>query len=239
MLMKRRWYGQFIIGLVIVLLWVAFIIPRAIQAQQPVDPAQVHPLPSPLAGWSSSNDLGDYFSKIKPMPLGYLIWSDLPVSVYVGSSTFSDAPRRLAWEGEVNAAIAEWEEYFPLVVSDQPEADIVIEQVRPTKTSKGRTRSAQAIPEAYCAGDRLAHRFRVEISPSQTGPYIKAATRHELGHALGLWGHSPNAQDVMYHSQVGNPPDISERDLNTLKKIYEQPTLLGWPAPKYCTSPSL
>jgi hypothetical protein len=30
---------------------------------------------------------------------------------------------------------------------------------------------------------------------------------------------------------VNAPPDISERDLRTLKRVYEQPTRLGWPIP--------
>ena len=34
--------------------------------------------------------------------------------------------------------------------------------------------------------------------------------------------------DVLYFSQVRNPPAISARDVNTLKRVYEQPTRLGW-----------
>ncbi|MBA3924661.1 MAG: peptidase, partial [Nostocaceae cyanobacterium] len=66
------------------------------------------------------------------------------------------------------------------------------------------------------------------LSPSQTGEYLSAATRHEFGHALGIWGHSPLQTDTMYFSQVRHPPAISPRDVNTLKKIYAQPTSLGW-----------
>ncbi|MFN4955672.1 MAG: peptidase, partial [Aphanizomenon sp.] len=33
---------------------------------------------------------------------------------------------------------------------------------------------------------------------------------------------------TMYFSQVRNPPFISVRDVNTLKRVYEQPTGLGW-----------
>lgn len=82
-------------------------------------------------------------------------------------------------------------------------------------------RSAQATPI-------LAHRFTIHLTPNQTPDYIRATARHELGHALGIWGHSPVETDALYFSQVRYPPPISARDVNTLKRIYQQPTLLGW-----------
>ncbi len=74
----------------------------------------------------------------------------------------------------------------------------------------------------------LSQRFTIQLSPDQTVEYTLATARHELGHALGIWGHSPSETDTMYFSQVRNPPQISVRDINTLKRVYEQPTRLGW-----------
>lgn len=65
---------------------------------------------------------------------------------------------------------------------------------------------------------------------------VTAVARHELGHALGLWGHSDNIRDLMFggnHAdkygsrRILNVPIIKPRDLNTLKRVYEQPTLMG------------
>ncbi|MCM1982487.1 matrixin family metalloprotease [Lyngbya confervoides] len=193
-----------------------------------------HPLPAILQTWSPTQTSEDYFDQISQLSVGYLVWGDRPVSVYVAPSQFQDAQRSQLWQQGVNEAIGEWQKYFPLQQTQTPNADIVIEQVKPNRTSQGRVRSGQAIPAAYCDGDRLAHRFQVQISPTQASQYIRAATRHELGHALGIWGHSPNPEDVLYAAQVRQPPPISDRDINTLKRIYQQPTLLGWPAPGYC-----
>ncbi len=92
--------------------------------------------------------------------------------------------------------------------------------------------------EAFPPGDptpgkpTLSHRMTIWLGMNQTQNYLRAAARHELGHALGIWGHSSNTADVMYFSQVRQPPPISDRDLNTLKRIYQQPTRLGWEIPQ-------
>ncbi|NJN62779.1 MAG: peptidase [Coleofasciculaceae cyanobacterium RL_1_1] len=76
--------------------------------------------------------------------------------------------------------------------------------------------------------ERFGHRFVIRVSPTQTGAFVQSAVRHEFGHALGIWGHSPNPQDVMFAAQVAQPGTVSTRDVNTLMRVYEQPTRLGW-----------
>ncbi|XGV95205.1 MAG: matrixin family metalloprotease [Leptolyngbya sp. BL-A-14] len=106
---------------------------------------------------------------------------------------------------------------------------------RPT-VRLGRARSAATTYKVSVKGSlkapaskpTLALRCTIQLRPDQAAQYLQAAARHELGHALGIWGHSRSQTDVMYFSQVRNPPPISPRDVNTLKRIYEQPTRLGW-----------
>ncbi len=74
----------------------------------------------------------------------------------------------------------------------------------------------------------MSHYCTIFLNPHQTSKYIQAAARHELGHALGIWGHSPVASDALYFSQVSDLVTISGRDINTLKRVYQQPTRLGW-----------
>jgi len=51
---------------------------------------------------------------------------------------------------------------------------------------------------------------------------ILAVALHEVGHAIGLAGHSPNAHDIMYFSDVatGDNPALSSRDVATVKMLY-------------------
>jgi predicted Zn-dependent protease len=57
--------------------------------------------------------------------------------------------------------------------------------------------------------------------PSSRYPCLQNIVTHELGHALGLLGHSPNQADIMFpvtdeHSR------LSQRDVNTVIKLYDQ-----------------
>ncbi|MBV8885235.1 MAG: hypothetical protein JO235_14740, partial [Chroococcidiopsidaceae cyanobacterium CP_BM_RX_35] len=200
---------------------------------------QPHPLPPELAQWQDNTNSGDYFAQVQPTAVGYLIWSQFPVRVYIESAVQDSDDQAQRWVRAVLSAVQEWSVYLPLVLVEQPAvADIVILQWRsPLRLSpRGelqRVRTAETSYELYTSKMKdtpavLSHRCTIKLSPRQIVPYLQASARHELGHALGIWGHSQVATDVMYFSQVRNPPPISTRDINTLKRIYEQPTRLGW-----------
>ncbi len=211
-------------------------------------PLRVHALPPSLTQWQDPQRSGDYFDVIIPSPVGYLIWSELPIKIYFDHPANPDDPaastrRFQQWVESVKVAIAEWNAYLPLVEVNCPElADIRLERAEPPigatfdpttgQSTIARARSAQTRYEFYLqptTPERLRHRMNVKISPGLSQASILSATRHELGHALGIWGHSPDETDALYFSQVRNSPSISARDINTLRKIYQQPTRLGWP----------
>ncbi|KST66296.1 hypothetical protein BC008_25090 [Mastigocoleus testarum BC008] len=208
-----------------------------ITRKQSLPALKAHLLPSTLREWQDTNNSGDYFSEIKPTPVGYLVWSQFPVKIYI--TTLNKLPQKQAqtWVETVSQVVNEWQNYLPLqIVYKADIADIIIERKAPPlqfdrKRKISRARSAQTTYEFYTKNNTLYHRFTILLSPSQTGKYLLAATRHEIGHALGIWGHSPVKSDALYFSQVRNPPPISPRDVNTLKRIYKQPTSLGWSLP--------
>jgi predicted Zn-dependent protease len=188
---------------------------------------QVLPMPSGLTKHVDPNGSGDYFSAIDPL-LGektYLRWADFPVRVYIPPV---DSKEWLEW---VKKAISEWSPYIHLeIVGSRDSADIIIDL---DETGTGIAGHARA-SEFYQAFDgTLQHRVQIVIAKNPKGGLIQVykATLHELGHALGLWGHSPERTDIMFAS-VQVRSKITARDLNTLKKVYEQPTYIGLKVPE-------
>ncbi len=219
--------------------------------------AQVHPMPPTLAQWHDPQQSGDYFDQVQAVVVNYLVWSTFPVTVYVEPPTAAEqanpftTKRAKTWVAAVEKAVQEWEVYLPLKRVDHAEdANIQIARsplaLRVDRTYPDhkqrqrpilRARSAETRFELYAKkpavessnqSSTLSHRVTVYIRPDQAADYLQAAARHELGHALGIWGHSPQQTDALYFSQVRNPAKISARDLNTLKRVYQQPTRLGW-----------
>lgn len=244
---QRHWLALLTIALLTSLTVAITLFASALSRSQP----QVHPLPPTLARWQVT-DAGDYFDQIKPNRVGYLVWSEFPVTVYVDPPTAqatsaAEMARSQAWDDAVLQAIADWQPYLPLQIVTQPlDADITILRSTPplqlesgnkpgAKVSLGRVRAAETRFELYEKSGRsqpiLSHRFKILLSPNQAAPYTLATARHEIGHALGIWGHSPLPTDALYFAQVANPPRLSARDINTLKRIYQQPTQLGWALP--------
>ena len=197
-------------------------------------PQKNHPLPSTLARWQDETNSGDYFDEIKPTKYGYLIWSQFPVKVYLETPNINNSNQSQQWIQTVSQTVEEWNNYLPLKIVENPEiANItIIRKSPPLQFTPGkklpRARSALTSYKVYKKDNSLYHRFTILLSPSQTGKYLLAASRHELGHALGIWGHSKDQSDALYFSQVRNPPLVSAGDVNTLKKIYQQSTSLGW-----------
>lgn len=259
--------------MVITLYWGAsqgafFWVNRATAA--PITIPKVHPLPPSLVLSANNlenhdsrenygenqtdNQADNYFAEIKPTPLGYLVWSQFPIKVYLESASsdlgIAEQERFANWTRTVTQAVEEWTAYLPLeLVSSSSgmdraaitnSTDIQIWRSLPSQqATRNPTTGELDIPRAAAAQTRyqfylqapeniLAHRFVIYLSPDQSPAYTLATARHEIGHALGIWGHSTLETDVMYFSQVRNPPPISERDVNTLRKIYQQPTQLGW-----------
>jgi predicted Zn-dependent protease len=247
--MAKQKFPSHILGLGIAIAVCSFVILleyQQVSAQETnqLPALQKHLLPPSLLQWQTEAKIGDYFSEVKTTSAGYLIWSEFPIKIYYDRPANSQerASNFGQWSNAVSKAIQDWNVYLPLVEVERPElAAIAIKREKPPlgvsinratgKIERMRARSAQTRYEFYLKekqARKLAHRMIVAIDSGLSEQSIETAARHELGHALGIWGHSPNQNDVMYFSRVRNAVKISARDINTLKKVYQQPTRLGW-----------
>ncbi|MDJ0730200.1 MAG: peptidase [Crocosphaera sp.] len=242
--------GYFLKFLVIIFLTLLIITPSSAlekDLEKSLPPLQTHSLPTLLNQWQDQPYSGDYFEQIKPSLAGYLLWSEFPIKIYFDrpdnpNDTAATTRRFNQWVHAVEESISEWNSYLPMTEVYRVElADIIIERTDPPINPKvdpetgkleiPRAKTAQTRYEFYIKNNKLFHKMIIQISPRLSEIAILSAARHELGHGLGIWGHSLDENDVLYFSQVSSSISISARDINTLKKIYEQPTRLGWSLP--------
>ncbi|MEM9213903.1 MAG: matrixin family metalloprotease [Cyanobacteria bacterium P01_F01_bin.150] len=163
--------------------------------------------------------------------------------------------QRNDWHQAIVKAVEDWNQFIPIEIidasisGDSRTGDIIIAaQSPPLRWSlpeendsnvesiddlRPRAQTAETTYTIYLEKVSnhmvMKQRYTIMLSPKQSLDYLTSTARHEIGHALGLWGHSPEPEDALYFAQVHTPPSISNRDINTLQKIYQQPTQLGWP----------
>ncbi|MGB3616440.1 MAG: hypothetical protein WBA10_21795 [Elainellaceae cyanobacterium] len=221
------------------------------EIQHRLYPLQPHPLPGqleracngvlasdPFRSRDAATGPAAYFDAIRPLPIGYLTWTDFPISVYVEPLTEAHETLVSLWQNAAAIALQDWGQYLPIdQVSSPAAADIQLRPVMPPLRYAAdgtlRAQSGEASYDFYLDdggdGQILRHRFTVSVKPGQAPRQLEASIRHELGHAFGLWGHSSDPNDALYYSQVRVPSPLSSRDVATLCEVYRQPTAIGWP----------
>jgi hypothetical protein len=162
--------------------------------------------------------------------------SRLPVRIWVEDT--------LSLPSHVQAGIDQWRaaflynEFDAVVVPDSGTADVVVRAGSPVKGGFSVIRLASTAPECEGGTDfdlpsgsrELQPPIRVFINPrfdpSTAGvdECLALTTTHELGHAIGIFAHSPVATDIMFGDPV--VPALSSRDRATAEAAYHlQPNL--------------
>jgi predicted Zn-dependent protease len=171
---------------------------------------------------------GDYFSSVRKFAGDTTArWQTFPVSIHLPPNSPD------SWRRSLDNDIRKWSEYVPMKPArDTDSFDIDVKWVNhlPPKIF--------GVTRVECTGGRLKTTIFV-LRPTFYPAEIPETTLqpvflHELGHAVGILGHSGSANDVMYNAddktaKKGSPTphavSLTARDLNTLKKLYSSPAV--------------
>lgn len=167
---------------------------------------------------SGNYDAGDYLDDV-PDATPWL--KPYNIRVYIASNTGK--------EYVLKSAFQQWDDATHKLVNfsyvnSQDQADIVIKFVENYDTNAlGLTR----YKDYSTSVKKYLKKAEVEVALKNPGggsfddKQLLSVSLHEIGHALGIRGHSKNKTDIMYFSDESyRHGQISKRDVNTLKKIY-------------------
>jgi predicted Zn-dependent protease len=166
-------------------------------------------------------------------------WSSFPIKVLIGGVPVAN------WAQGAREAIGIWQGLFPLeLAAEEEEADIRFNWEAGTDVENVAGEEKDWV-QFRRVGDELTGRrvafISVDLSRRWSKDEMRAIVLHEMGHALGIQGHSDSKGDIMYwqiqeknrrvyvpglpypfdwKSLVSKP---SQRDLNTLIRLYNTP----------------
>ena len=162
--------------------------------------------------------------------------SDLPVRVWVEDT--DELPAHIARALDVWESMFLYREFEGTLVSDSSTADVIV--LRGAAGPKLRMKRLHSALAPECAGatdldidvanTQLRLPIRVFIDPRSLpdDPGIESCLAltsiHEMGHALGIFAHSPDPEDIMFADPEVELP--SARDRRTAEAVYHTPPTL-------------
>lgn len=169
------------------------------------------------------HDSGDnYFEHIK-LKDNYVKWDAFPINVYVSPCENAHI---------IKNAFLQWEKATNGLVSFNFVGNIVAAKITVSTVDK------LSVPykENYEAGlatvnarNNIIYKSHIDIlkinpqtNEKLSDSLILTTAMHEVGHALGIQGHSPNNNDLMSAVNHSGTKKITQRDLNTLRKLYDR-----------------
>ena len=175
-----------------------------------------------------------YGAQLHPSPYG---WVTLPVTcLWIEPVDNASDPSQNRWWTAVHQAVSGWSSELPVrFTTRQDDAHVVVLRRTPPRllTSSGpkaRNGMARLSFEAVERNDgpKLEPRVILLVDPGLREAMTVGTAGHELGHAFGLWGHSPNPEDQMAVSSGPEPVQRpSPQDVTTLQWLRRQPSAMG------------
>lgn len=180
----------------------------------------------------------DYFGKISEASESHT-WNTFPILVSIGNVPSSN------WAQGAREAFRIWQQMLPLELTAEPEeANIRFNWGGDTENEGAAGEEADWV-QFRRTGDSLTGRkvafITIDLSRNWSKDEMRAIVLHEMGHALGIQGHSDSKGDIMYWQMQENNRRVpvpgmlypfnwkslvskpSQRDLNTLIRLYNTP----------------
>jgi tetratricopeptide (TPR) repeat protein len=178
-----------------------------------------------ISAWCSASVGNDYFSRITMASDGRIIrFSQMPISVYIAVPPVSEKLQD-TYVGDVEYALDQWEGcsegQLQFKQVDSEDADIRIywadEPLSGEADPLGEASLVRFDSGEFYVKVSILLQGKLSLRLSSTRRELKAVLLHELGHAIGLWGHSRDGSDIMYRKSTAIQP--TRRDKNTLLKL--------------------
>lgn len=149
----------------------------------------------------------------------------MPLKVYISNGTkagnWSVNTKQLVYKAMQRWSTATKSKLKFVETTSQENADIVIKWEHRLDHSRLGVSPFRSIGNSIVYSDVTVATHNPHTGEALSNASLYQTILHELGHALGLLGHSPNPQDVMYWStspeQTG---DLTQTDINTINTLY-------------------
>lgn len=150
-------------------------------------------------------------------------WQKMPLKVWMQHTNNNSNLRRAfnIWQTALYPTVS-----FQMV-STRDEADIIVIFDDPKAQCSSKL-AVGCTSGSYISKNGREHTIKAVISLTSFDPsggrisdnQLFAVLSHEIGHALGLSGHSKNRSDIMYPDTSNYTVRLSKRDINTIRRIY-------------------
>lgn len=186
-----------------------------------------------------SNNTADYLEDV--IPNGHTFrWPSqaFPIRVYIAPG-FSVPGYRNSFRDDFINALNDWagatdERIGYTIVPSTGQANVICQWTNdPTQVSEDGNTSSGGVTKVQAIANDTTHSTSIDcvsmhlLTTSTTGTNVdddklKYVCLHEIGHMLGLQGHSGNNHDVMFYSELPSAlPILSQRDKATILRLYQ------------------
>lgn len=174
----------------------------------------------------SRAEVGDYLAAVGGN--GFAKWSEpQSIRVHVNSGQGVEGYRP-EFEEALRQAFDDWTQSTDgkiafVFVADPANAQMVVTWTSDLKAPALKAEAGLAKTSWGSDGLNKADILLLTLDPFKEGPigtnYLFNVCLHEIGHALGLQGHSPHSEDIM-SPQLYTQQGLSDRDINTVLALY-------------------